>query len=48
MPNVLAHLQGKISDRANRSLRILDTLRWTGPTAPTLIPTTLGSPEDNV
>jgi len=33
------HSQGKISDRANRSLRILDTLRWTGPTAPTALPT---------
>ena len=33
-------LQGKLSDRAEKSLRILDTLRWTGPTAVTLPTTT--------
>ena len=35
--------QGKMSDRAYKSIRILDTLRWTGPTDPptmTLTPAT--------
>lgn len=26
--------QGRMSDRAYKSIRILDTLRWTGPTDP--------------
>lgn len=28
------HSKGKMSDRAYKSIRILDTMRWTGPTAP--------------
>ena len=27
------HSNGKMSDRAYKSIRILDTLRWTGPTS---------------
>merc|ERR1712179_168995 len=28
------HSEGRMSDRAYKSIRILDTLRWTGPTDP--------------
>ena len=30
------YVQGKMSDRAYKSIRILDTLRWTGPTTKTI------------
>lgn len=30
------HSKGKMSDRAYKSIRILDTLRWTGPTTKTV------------
>ena len=38
--NIYITEQGKLSDRAEKSLRILDTLRWTGPTLPTTRATT--------